>query len=500
MCATSLGRVFARLVRCVSVILILVLSLGANSAYAETVISSDHPAPVLGDRTPPPARTWTPFLEDLEHRAFRYFWDTANPDNGLIPDRWPGRSPASVAAVGFGLTAYGVGVHRGYITRAQAVDRTLKTLRFLATSSQGRGAGRGIGHRGFYYHFLDMHSGKRDSRSSELSTVDTALLMGGVLFAQSFYDRDTPREHRIRALADRLYRRIDWPWAQNDAPLISIGWRPQDGFNQRDWFGYSEAMLVYIMALGSPSHPVQPQAWQAWSNNYSRAWGCLNGQKQLAFAPLFGHQYSHIWVDFRGIRDAFMRRHDMDYFQNSRRAAYAQRAYAIDNPGQWRGYGKNVWGFTASQGPGQFTHQAGGRKRAFFGYMARGVTRGQVVDDGTIAPTAAGGSVAFAPKIAIPALETMQRRYGRHIYGRYGFFDAFNPSLRDPDAQPRFGHIVPGTGWVTRHYLGIDEGPILLMLENYRSGFVWRVMRRNPNIRRGLQKAGFDGGWLGTDR
>lgn len=480
--------------------LALLALLGLSPVAAQAggpIIPKHHPAPRLGDQTTPPARLWNPFLDDLEHRTFRYFWETANPHNGLVPDHWPKRSAASIAAVGFGLTAYGVGVHRGYISRDQAARRTLKTLRFLADSPQGRRVEGATGYHGFYYHFLDIHSGKRDSPDTELSTIDTALLMGGVLFAQSFYDHDTPREHRIRALADRLYRRIDWPWAQHDGPLISLGWQPHGGFNPQDWFGYSEAMMVYVLALGSPSHPIQPKAWQAWSHNYQRAWRSFNGQKQLAFAPLFGHQYSQAWIDFRGIRDAFMRRHDMDYFQNSRRATYAQRAYAINNPGDWRGYGPNVWGLTASQGPGDFSHVHDGRKRSYFGYMARGVTRDQVVDDGTIAPTAAGGSVAFAPGIAIPALETMQRRYGRHIYGRYGFHDAFNPSLSGQNVQSQTGHIVPGAGWVSSQYLGIDEGPILLMLENYRSDFVWRVMRHNPNIRRGLHRAGFSGGWLG---
>jgi hypothetical protein len=211
---------------------------------------------------------------------------------------------------------------------------------------------------------------------------------------------------------------------------------------------------------------------------------------------LFGHQYSAIWIDFRGIQDDYMRRHGIDYFENSRRAVLSQQAYALDNPQQWEGYGKNVWGLSASDGPIDATIQYKGHARLFQTYAARGAGIEYVLDDGTLAPTAAAGSIAFAPEIVIPAIQEMQRRYGKEIYGEYGFFDAFNPSFTFKDAKLHHGRLVDGMGWVDTDYLGIDQGPIVLMIENYRSDFVWSVMRRNLHIRRGLERAGFSGGWL----
>ena len=435
-------------------------------------------------------------VDDLEKRTFEWFWHSADPTTGLVPDSYPGHAFSSIAAVGFGLTAYGVGVERGYITRQQAVQRTLATLRFFKRAPQNDSEDGASGYRGFYYHFLDMRTGRRAMRSVELSSVDTTLLLGGVLFAESYYDRDTPQEAQIRRLADAIYRRVDWPWMQPRAPLISMGWTPGGRFIPADWKGYNEGMLVYILALGSPTHPVQPDAWAAWLATNHLTWGTFEGLKFLNFAPLFGHQYSEAWVDFRGIRDAWSRQHGLDYFENSRRATYSQRSYAIANPGHWTGYGANLWGLTASNGPGNVVVRGSDGTRRFYGYTARGAGLDYITDDGTIAPTAAGGSIAFAPELVIPALAAMKRRYGSAIYNRYGFVDAFNLSFHDTATRLRTGRVVPGVGWVDSVQLGIDQGPIVLMIENWRSGFVWKVMRKNPYIRKGLQRAGFTGGWL----
>jgi hypothetical protein len=431
-----------------------------------------------------------PLLQDLGERTFRFFWETTNPRNGLAHDRWPTRSFSSVAAVGFALTAYPIGVERGWIDRAAGAERTLTTLRFFHDAPQGPQATGMTGHKGFFYHFLDMETGRRFEQT-ELSTVDTALFLGGAMFAAGYFDREDGTEREIRRLADAIYARVDWRWFQTRPPTISLGWHPEKGFLPYDWIGYSEAMLVYLMALGSPTSPVEPAAWERWTSGYDKTWGEHYGQTHLHFAPLFGHQYSHVWIDFRGIRDAWMRGRGLDYFENSRRATYAQRAYAIANPMKWRGYDADVWGLTACDGPQDVKLRYMGEMREFRSYSARGPGD---FDDGTIAPTAAAASIAFAPEIVTPAIAAMRRRYP-HVYDRYGFLDSFNPSYAAPGPL-KHGRLVPGQGWVDTDYLGIDQGPILAMLENHRSGLIWKVMRRNPHLRRGLQRAGFTGGWL----
>ena len=279
-----------------------------------------------------------PFLVELEERTFRFFWETANPGNGLVPDRYPTPSYSSIAAVGFGLTTYPVGVERGYITREQARQRVLATLRFFANAPQGPEAHGRSGYKGFFYHFLDMKTGQRFD-DSELSTVDTALLLAGALFCQSYFDGPNPEEAEIRSLVDELYRRVDWRWAQPKAPAITLGWIPEQGFLKYDWRGYNEAMLVYLLALGSPTFPVGPDAWTEWTSTYDTYWRTLFGQQFLSFAPLFGHQYTHVWLDLRNIPDSYMRRRGLDYFENSRRATLVQQQYAIHNPLEFAGYG-----------------------------------------------------------------------------------------------------------------------------------------------------------------
>ncbi len=438
---------------------------------------------------------WTPpagtdaFLDDLEQRTFNFFRDFASPSNGLIPDRAPGQSFSSVAAVGFGLTAYPIGVERGFMARADATAVVLRTLEWLWQAPQGTQA-NATGYRGFFYHFLDMQTGRR-FETVELSTIDSALLFAGILFDREYFDGADPAEVRIRALADSLYLRADWAWAQPRAPLIAMGWKPEEGWGVADWHGYDEGMIVYILALGSPTHPVAPAAWTAWTNGYP--WGTYYGQSHVGFAPLFGHQFSHIWIDFREIRDAYMRGKGIDYFENSRRATLGQRAYAQANPMGWKGYSSDVWGLSAGDGPADGTFTIDGRQRTFMTYAARGADFTEVRDDGTICPEASAGSMPFAPEVVIPALLTMKARYGDDLYSTYGFVDGFNPTFT---AAPAMGKVVPGAGWFDTQYLGIDQGPLLAMTENYRTGLIWKYMRRSPYIVRGLQRAGFTGGWL----
>src|SRR5262245_51549699 len=467
-----------------SIVMILVGGVVANAQDVKIQIPVDGPA----------APAFDPFLAELQERTFRFFWDTANPQNGLIPDRFPTPSYSSIAAVGFGLTTYPIGVERGYITRAQARQRVLATLRFFYKAPQGSSVQGAAGHHGFFYHFLDMKTGERFG-DSELSTVDTALLIAGALFCQSYFDGAEPEEVEIRALVDEIYRRVDWQWAQPKAPAISLGWSPEEGFLKYDWRGYNEAMLVYLLALGSPSFPVGRDAWKEWTSTYDKQWGTFFGQEFLSFPALFGHQYTHVWTDLRDIRDSYMQQRGIDYFENSRRAVYAQRAYAVANPRRCRDYGATIWGITASDGPADVEIEDATGRHRFRSYMARGIDPAGRQDDCTLAPTAVIASMPFAPELVIPATLEMHRRFGKYIYSKYGFLDAFNRTFTF-DVPLRHGQRVPEFGWVAGDYLGIDQGAILAMIENYRSALVWRVMRKNPYLRRGLEEAGFSGGWL----
>ncbi len=432
------------------------------------------------------------FLDTLEARTFRWFWDLSDSANGLTPDRWPTPSFRSISATGFALTSYPIGVERGYVSRAAAAGRARTTLEFLWTAPQGTAPAGVIGYKGFYYHFLNRDDGMR-FRDVELSTVDTALLLMGALACRDYFDRPDPAEAAVRALADSIYARVDWTWAQVRPPAIGHGWSPEQGFLPYDWKGYSEAMLVYLLALGSPTHPVGPGAWDAWCSKYE--WGTFHDRSYVGIGPLFCYQYTHVWVDFRGIQDAYMRGRGIDYFENSRRATLAQRAYAEENPGKWRGYGPDVWGLTACDGPTDSTIVVDGMSREFHTYWGRGASFLGGRDDGTIAPTAAGGSLAFTPEASVPALMTMAKLYGSDLFTPYGFVDSFNPTL-NVAVPVRQGKVVPGKGWFDTDYLGIDQGPILAMAENHRTGFVWRLLRGDPDLVRGLRQAGFSGGWL----
>ncbi|HEV2594040.1 MAG TPA: glucoamylase family protein, partial [Sphingomicrobium sp.] len=354
----------------------------------------------------PPAKALPNFYEEIEQRTFRWFWRTANRTNGLVPDRWPTPSFSSIAAVGFALPAYAIGAERGWCSRAEARDLTLATLRHLWNSPQGPETTGTSGYKGFFYHFLDMNSGAR-FRNTELSSVDTTILLMGVLFAGQYFEGDNAAEREIRTLSNSLYDRADWNFVRSDGRgAISMGWHPVDGLIERNWVGFNEGMFVNILALGSRTHPAPASLWNQWTGSYSDFWRGDGQTRRLAFAPLFGHQYSQIFIDFRGIRDAPMRAAGFDYFENSRRETYANRAYCIANPMGWRGYSDRVWGLTACDGPGDFQLPFQGTTRQYFGYSARGpVNEPDGRDDGTLAPTAALGSLPFAPEIVLPCAE-----------------------------------------------------------------------------------------------
>jgi len=418
-------------------------------------------------------------LDRIQRAAFGYFLRTFNPANGLVADTTRKDSPSSIAAVGFALSSYPVAVERGWITREDAAQRTLVTLRFFWTCAQNETADS-TGYKGFYYHFLDLQSGKRVWQS-ELSLIDTALLLAGVLIAGVYFSAITQSEAEIRELADALYRRIDWQWAQISKSTLSQGWKPECGFLHYGWEGYNEATILYVLGLGSPTHPLPDSSYSAWTSTYQ--WENLYGHEFLYGGPLFIHQFSHAWIDFRGIQDRFMLEKGIDYFENSRRAAYVQREYALHNPHEFEGYGENCWGLSAGDGPGNQALRLDGRGRRFFGYSARGVPYGP--DDGTIAPSATLASVPFAPAIAMSAVRHLFERYPE-MAAEYMLPSGLNPTLA-------------GNGrrcWRSEDYFGLDQGLIVMMIENYRSQLIWNLMRQCLYIRIGLQRAGFTGGWL----
>jgi hypothetical protein len=420
-------------------------------------------------------------LITLQRDSFSYFVHEANPANGLVLDKSRAGWPASIAAVGLALAAYPVGVERGFMTRDDAMRRTLTTLRFFTNAPHGPEADA-TGNRGFYYHFLDMKTGRR-AWHSELSSVDTAFLLAGMLAAAAYFQRPSAEEDEIRRLADALYRKADWQWMQNGEPTVSHGWTPEKDFLRYRWHGYDEALIIYLLGMGSPTHPLPQESYSSWASTYK--WKKLYGIEFLYAGPLFIHQLSHVWIDFRGIRDEFMRQHDSDYFENSRRATYVQQQYAIRNPGGFEHYDECCWGITSSDGPGPHTVVVDGVERRFYDYIARGVPYGP--DDGTLAPWAVVASLPFAPEIVLPTIQNYERMQLKNA-GQYGYKATFNPTF---PVQPKHEH-----GWVSPYHFGINQGPIVLMIENYRSEFLWSLMRQCPYLVTGLRRAGFTGGWL----
>lgn len=420
-------------------------------------------------------------LDALQRATFNYFVHEANPLNGLVIDKTKPGSPASIAAVGLALSSYPVAVERGFTSRADAVKRTLTTLRFFHQSVQSADVDA-TGYKGFYYHFLDMTTGKRVWKC-ELSTVDSAFLLTGMLTASAYFSESTSDEREIRELADELYQRADWNWAQNGGLALTLGWTPESGFLPYRWKGYDEALFLYVLGLGSPTHPLPKESYLQWTSTYK--WREIYGREFLYSGPLFTHQISHLWIDFCGIQDNYMRSKSIDYFENNRRATYVQQEYAIRNPAHFDGYGAKCWGITASDGPGPAQSTTKDRKRQFFGYKARGVPDGP--DDGSIAPWVVVASLPFAPDIVLPTLDYFEKLKLREKYP-YGFKATFNTTLAE---RADVSHP-----WVSPYHYGLNQGPIVLMIENYRCGLLWRLMRQCPYVVAGLRKAGFRGGWL----
>jgi len=420
------------------------------------------------------------FKKDLKERTFTYFWEVRDSVNFQTDDRFPNRSFTSIAATGFALASYCVGAENEFVTREAAAERVLNVLNWLKQSKQSADKEGATGYKGLFYHFLTYGEGTR-FKDVELSTIDTGLLMAGILTVQSYFDQNNSTEEEIRKLAEDLYLRVNWNWAMNGQKTMSMGWKPASGFIKSQWKGYNEAMILLILAMGSPTHPIPDTSWEAWTSTYD--WQEFMGFEHVNFGPLFGHQYSQMFIDFRGIQDEYMQEKSIDYFENSRLATLSNRAYTIKNPKNFVGYSDLIWGLTASDGPSNTTKVINGKQVQFKTYNARGVAFNYLEDDGTIVPTAVGGSIPFAPEEALSTLWNMKTQFGDKLYRKYGFVDAFNLTYNKE-------------GWFNEDYLGIDQGPIIIQLENYDTGLIWKTLRKNPHVIRGLRKAGFTGGWL----
>lgn len=422
-------------------------------------------------------------IDRLQRAAFGYFLETMNPANGLVPDTSRANSPVSISVVGFALSVYPIGVERGWIAREDAVHRSLLALRFFRDSEQSETHNIATGYKGFYYHFLDIHNGQR-VWSSELSMIDTALLIAGALTAAAYFTADTPEERELRELADFLYRRIDWKWAQDGAGTMRQGWKPESGYLHYGWEGYSEAIVLYALAMGSPTHPIRDDCYDAWTSTYQ--WENLYDQDFLYAGPLFEHQFSHAWVDLRGIRDPFMRQKQSDYFENSRRAVFVQRQYTQINPHEFTGYDINGWGLSACDGPTDELPYVHNEKRRLFGYAARGVPYGP--DDGTLSAPAVLACLPFAPAEVMETLRNLLMRYPGMLAGDR-LAASFNPSVVDADGKP----------WVSVGHYGLDQGIVCMMIENHRTQRPWKLLHHCRYLRDGLRCAGFEGGWLDAD-
>ena len=409
----------------------------ANAAAAPTIYSLSHEDEL--------------FLDDLEKRACLYFWEQASQNTGQVLDRARNdlagardpRKMASIAATGFGLTALCIADHRGHLPHEQIVERVKATLDWHLNHFHQE--------HGFYYHFTDIETGV-PFPGSEVSSIDTALLLCGVLTARAYF-----KDAKIRSLASQIYERVDWPWMLNGGSTFSMGWFPQKGFLAARWEHFCELMMIYLLAIGSPTHPAPPSSWEAWTRPTVEYAGFkyISGND-----PIFTHQYSHAWFDFRAKHDRYT-----NYFENSITATRAHKAFCLSMP-KW--YSENYWGISASDYQG--------------GYTAWGGPPPQGPIDGTVVPNAAAGSLAFVPKDCLHVLRTMKDNFGARAWGRYGFVDAFHPAAN----------------WYDPDVLGIDQGISVIMAENLRSGLIWETFMQNPEAAAAMNKAGFVSGRMTT--
>lgn len=415
-------------------------------------------------------------LDTIQQKTFEYFRHEHHPDWGIVKDRAADWAPSSIAATGFGIPCFAIAAERGWISREEAAKIVLNTIEFFMNSNQSADT-NATGYKGFYYHFLRMDSGTREW-NCELSSIDSGLLMMGIIFARNYFNKENETEAKIRAMAAKLLDRMDWsifsmPPESRHPYTISMGWEPEEGMHDWGWFGYNEALFLYVLAAGTGMENVE-RSYDAWLSTYK--WKePYEGMAHVAFPPLFGHQFSQAFIDYRGLVDKYMKEKGIDYFENSRIATYVQRQYAIENIHGWIGYDSLCWGVTASDGPGESYNFD---DRVFLGYAGRGAAGPDYnyFDDGTIAPYGALSSLPFAPEIVIPTARSIIEKYGESIWGKYGFYDAFNPTAN----------------WVNDDFIGIAQGPMMIMIENFRTGLIWNYVMPDPIIQKGLRKLGYE--------
>ena len=406
----------------------------ASTDFADQWSSTTRPLPPQDDA----------FLDELERACFRLFWENAHPQTGQVKDlaRFDGgevNPVSSIAATGFGLSALCLADHREWLKPGEAKKRALATLRFLARQMPHK--------RGFYFHFVNWKTGKREWRC-EVSSIDSAILLCGALTCRQYFN-----DAEIQDLVGKLYDRVDWQWLYRDGPFLGHGWTPERGFLASQWDTYSEHMMLYLLAIGAKRKAIPADAWNAWKRPRSNHEGFNYIDTQ---APLFIHQYAHAWVDFRNRRDEHA-----DYFENSTVATQAHRKFCVRLGTEFPHYSEELWGITASESPK--------------GYAVWGGPPRMGPIDGSIVPSAAGGSLPFLPKETLQMLRTARERHGKYIWGRYGFADAFNPA----------------TGWVARKHVAINTGITLMMAENARTGFFWETFMKNREITTAMQRVGF---------
>ncbi|HNY11923.1 MAG TPA: glucoamylase family protein [Candidatus Wallbacteria bacterium] len=385
------------------------------------------------------------FIEMVQKKTLNYFLKCMNPENGLTMDKAPNfgspdysYSPSTTAGVGFGLASLAVGAERGWVEKDYAKRVTLAALKYFYEKMEHV--------NGFFYHFTDMATGKR-AWNCEISSIDTALFIAGAIFCGEYYN-----DAQIKKYASLLYYRVNWKWMTNGGKYISMGWKPEDGFINCYWSEYCESMILYILAIGSPTYPVGAGSW----HDINRPYGEYASYGHIYCSSLFTHQYSHIWIDFSNKNDGYA-----DYFYNSKMATLANRQFCIDSAREYPTFADGCFGLTACIGPD--------------GYVAYGSAPAVAVNDGTLAPTAAGGSIIFTPAESIKTLRRIYEKYGDKMWGEYGFSDSFNA----------------GRNWFAKDAYAINQGPIILMIENFRSGLVQKVFMKNRCVTEAMRLVGF---------